>query len=196
MVRDLGTAVYVVCILTGSAASPDGNTDMTFMLDGKDVGSFEKAPDGDATYHFNQTVFSATGLSNSSHTLQVQSGHAGQKALILLDAVVYTADDGIDNIDGGSSVVSSSSVPLSSTSRASGTSSIITTSARLTTISGGSSPNASPTLNNGGSSTSTTTNSPSSTTSQSAATGLCNSVNAVSSAAGAFAFGLLSAFLL
>lgn len=76
---------------------------MTFIIDGSTVSSFEKAPNNDTSYNFNQTVFSQTGLSNGSHTLQLQSGHAGNKALVLLDAVIYTVNDGIDDGDGGSS---------------------------------------------------------------------------------------------
>ncbi|KAI5117400.1 hypothetical protein M0805_004622 [Coniferiporia weirii] len=104
----VGTAVYVVCILTGTSTSPDGNTDMTFKIDNVTTGVFQKQPNGDATYHFNQTVFAQTGLPNTLHTITIESGHAGQKALVLLDSIIYTADD--------SSTTSSSSTPSPSAS--------------------------------------------------------------------------------
>ncbi|KAI5117398.1 hypothetical protein M0805_004620 [Coniferiporia weirii] len=89
----VGTAVYVVCILTGTSTSPDGNTDLTFKIDNATTSTFQRAPNGNATYLFNQTVFAQTGLPNTLHTITIESGHAGQKALILLDAIIYTADD-------------------------------------------------------------------------------------------------------
>lgn len=90
----LGTAVYVICILTGSQNQPDGNTDMVFYIDGVTAGSFEKEPDGDTTYLYNQIVFAKTDLAETTHTLNIQVGHSGVKSLILLDAIVYTAADG------------------------------------------------------------------------------------------------------
>lgn len=94
-----GTAVYVVCILTGTSAMPDANSDMTFVIDGITAGSFEreKAPGSTMTFDFNHVVFSTTNLSNDAHILQVQTGLKGQQALILLDAIIYTKDDGVDD---------------------------------------------------------------------------------------------------
>lgn len=45
--------------------------------------------------------FSLQPASQIYHTLC--SGHANKKALVLLDAVVYTVDDGIDDSEGGNS---------------------------------------------------------------------------------------------
>lgn len=80
------------CILTGSETGPDGNTDMTFFLDGSAVGSFKRQPDGDTSHSFNQTVFSMENLTNTAHSLQILVGLGGQKALILLSSIVYTTD--------------------------------------------------------------------------------------------------------
>ena len=85
-----GTAVYVQAILTGSTTSPNGNSDFTFFIDNVTEGAFHRAPNGDKSYQFNQTVFSKTGLSNSLHTLRIDSGHAGETSLVLLDSIVYT----------------------------------------------------------------------------------------------------------
>ncbi|KAL5533481.1 hypothetical protein ACEPAF_5257 [Sanghuangporus sanghuang] len=89
----IGTAVYVQAILTGSITSPDGNSDFTFYIDNVTSGVFQRAPNGDNTYQFNQTVFSRTGLSNSLHTLTIESGRAGNKSLVLLDSIIYTKEN-------------------------------------------------------------------------------------------------------
>ncbi|KAI5117401.1 hypothetical protein M0805_004623 [Coniferiporia weirii] len=105
----VGTAVYVICILTGSTPLLDGNTDMTFKIDDVTTGVFEKQLNPSATYLFNQTVFAQTGLPNTLHTITIESGLAGQAALVLLDSIIYTADD-------SSSTTSSSSAPSPSAS--------------------------------------------------------------------------------
>ncbi|KAL5478441.1 hypothetical protein ACEPAI_2625 [Sanghuangporus weigelae] len=88
----IGTAVYVNCILTRSSSGPNGNTDLTFKIDNVTVGTFEQVPDGDTTYHFGVTVFSMSGLGNTVHTLSIESGHAGSRALVLLDSIIYTKE--------------------------------------------------------------------------------------------------------
>lgn len=85
-----GTAVYVQVILTGSERFPTGNSDYTFYIDNATSAVFQRAPNGDTSYQFNQTIFSKTGLSNSLHTLTIESGHGGQQSLVLLDSVIYT----------------------------------------------------------------------------------------------------------
>ncbi|EJD06284.1 uncharacterized protein FOMMEDRAFT_166512 [Fomitiporia mediterranea MF3/22] len=112
-VEFFGAAVYVNCILTRSASSPDGNTDLTFFLDDTEAGVFQMSPNGDTTYHFNSTVFSMTGISNSSHTLRMESGLAGQKAMILLDSIIYTVDDGEQDTGSSPSSVPDAATPSS-----------------------------------------------------------------------------------
>ena len=90
MLSCLGIAVYVLCIITHSDVSPDGNTDIVFLLDGVQVGTLEQPPTNDTTYLYNQVVFSQTGLSSQSHTIRIEVGHNDTKALILLDRIIYT----------------------------------------------------------------------------------------------------------
>ena len=90
IISPLGFAVYVYCILTGTSSSPDGNTDMTFFIDDEQVGTFTQAPNGDSTYHYNSLVYSNVNLGDGPHTFRLESGHLGQKALVLLDYLVYT----------------------------------------------------------------------------------------------------------
>ncbi|KLO18722.1 hypothetical protein SCHPADRAFT_993380 [Schizopora paradoxa] len=89
-----GTAVYVICILTGSLQRPNGNSDMTFILDGKTVGNFALAPDGDDEYKSNVTVYANESLSSGVHNITLVSGLAGQESLVLLDRIIYSMDDG------------------------------------------------------------------------------------------------------
>jgi len=87
-----GSAVYVMCILTGSPSNPDGNSDMTLILDNKTVGSFQQGPDGNPAYLYNSVVFSMDGLPVMEHNITLLSGELGQAALVLLDRIIYTAE--------------------------------------------------------------------------------------------------------
>ena len=89
-VCSVGIAIYVSCIVTGSLENPDGNTDLTFYIDNANVGSFEKTPDGNATYLYGTNVFATKGLSNTLHTLTIESGSGGSEALVMLDSITYT----------------------------------------------------------------------------------------------------------
>ena len=80
----------MLCIITHSDVSPDGNTDMVFLLDGVQVGTLEQPPTNDTTYLYNQVVFSQTGLSSGSHTIRIEVGHNDTRSLILLDRIIYT----------------------------------------------------------------------------------------------------------
>ncbi|KAH9902419.1 hypothetical protein C8Q73DRAFT_634874 [Cubamyces lactineus] len=85
-----GVAVYVFCIVTRSGVSPDGNSDMSFFIDGEQAGQYVVPPDGDTTYAYNVPVFVKEGLSAGSHQLIIVNGHAnGNKSLILLDYIIY-----------------------------------------------------------------------------------------------------------
>ncbi len=79
-----------MCILTGTTVSPDGNTDMTFLLDNEMVGSFSLAPNGSPGYIFNVPVYVNETLSPGFHNITILSGLAGSKSLVLLDRIIYT----------------------------------------------------------------------------------------------------------
>ena len=79
-----------MCILTGSSQGPDGNSDMSFFLDGEAVGNFLLAPDGDESYKFNATVYANESLSAGMHNITIVSGLSNQKSLILLDRIIYS----------------------------------------------------------------------------------------------------------
>ena len=85
-----GSAVYVYCILTGSISEPIGNSDMTFFIDNQQVGAFVQAPDGNTNYRYNSLVYSNADLELGVHTFRLETAHLGERALVLLDYLIYT----------------------------------------------------------------------------------------------------------
>ncbi|SJL05382.1 uncharacterized protein ARMOST_08749 [Armillaria ostoyae] len=111
-----GTAVYVNCILAHTAEHPTGRSDMTFFIDGVQVGIYSSEPDTSSPgYDYNVTVFAHERLSSGRHIIQIQSGHIGGSAsLILLDSIIYSHDDD-DQSTTSAPVATPSPAPNSST---------------------------------------------------------------------------------
>ncbi|KAI0656478.1 hypothetical protein C8Q70DRAFT_1046820 [Cubamyces menziesii] len=85
-----GVAVYVFCVVTRSEVSPDGNSDMSFFIDGEQAGQYVVPPDGDTSYAYNVPVFVKDGLAAGSHQLLIVNGRTGgNKSLVLLDYIIY-----------------------------------------------------------------------------------------------------------
>lgn len=83
--------MYAFCIITQSFTNPNGNWDLTFLIDGEQSGTFELAPDGDDTYRYNVPVYGNDSLTPGTHTFTMVVGHAGgQSSLALLDYMVFT----------------------------------------------------------------------------------------------------------
>ena len=88
--QSLGVAVYVFCVVTRSEVSPDGNSDMSFFIDGEQAGQYVVPPDGDTSYAYNVPVFVKDGLAAGSHQLLIVNGRTGgNKSLVLLDYIIY-----------------------------------------------------------------------------------------------------------
>ncbi|KAI0651454.1 hypothetical protein C8Q79DRAFT_899452 [Trametes meyenii] len=86
-----GVAVYVYCILSDTLQFPFGNSDMTFLLDGEQVGRFVRPAPGDTTYHYNVPVYVNESLPAGEHTITIVNGESnGNRSLILLDYIVYS----------------------------------------------------------------------------------------------------------
>ncbi|KAI0666261.1 hypothetical protein C8Q78DRAFT_1072504 [Trametes maxima] len=86
-----GVAVYVYCILSDTTQFPFGNSDMTFLLDGEQVGRFVRAAPGNPTYHYNVPVYVNESLPAGEHTITIVNGEPnGNRSLILLDYIVYS----------------------------------------------------------------------------------------------------------
>ena len=74
------------CIISHDDTVPDGNSDMTFFIDGETAGTFELAPTGQNTYDYNVPVYANNSIPSGTHTLLIQNGHSGgAKSLLLLD---------------------------------------------------------------------------------------------------------------
>ena len=88
----LGTAMYVFCALAESSTSPDGDSNMSFYIDGDLKGTFVKiAPGNVGVYDYNVPVFAIDSLTPEEHNFTLQGGHVnGFKSLVLLDRMVYT----------------------------------------------------------------------------------------------------------
>ncbi|KAL4255540.1 hypothetical protein AB1N83_012707 [Pleurotus pulmonarius] len=90
-----GTAVYVLCALARSKSNPYGNSDMRFFIDGHLAGTFSREAPGTPGYEYNVTVFSIANLLPTEHIIMIQNGHSGgPPSLMLLDAIVYTQENG------------------------------------------------------------------------------------------------------
>ncbi|KAF4592735.1 hypothetical protein EYR38_008435 [Pleurotus pulmonarius] len=90
-----GTAVYVLCALARSKSTPYGNSDMRFFIDGHLAGTFSREAPGTPGYEYNVTVFSIANLLPTEHIITIQNGHSGgPPSLMLLDAIVYTQENG------------------------------------------------------------------------------------------------------
>ncbi|GLB36596.1 hypothetical protein LshimejAT787_0308840 [Lyophyllum shimeji] len=91
-----GSAIYVYCVVANTRSSPDGNTDMTFLIDSQWAGEFIRQPTGDDTFDYNVLVFTNQSLPHTNHTLTIQNGHVGgYKSLVLFDYIVYTYENGL-----------------------------------------------------------------------------------------------------
>ncbi|KAJ3935120.1 MAG: hypothetical protein NXY57DRAFT_554765 [Lentinula lateritia] len=109
-----GTAVYVFCIMLNSATYPIfGASDISFHMDGAPVSTYQNSPTENLdTYTYNVPVFAMPSLKYGTHSLMIQNGVAnGTDALILLDYIVYTADDGLEATTPGPSNVASTNLP-------------------------------------------------------------------------------------
>ncbi|KAF5377159.1 hypothetical protein D9615_006416 [Tricholomella constricta] len=91
-----GSAVYVYCIISDKTNRPNGNADMTFLIDGQPAGNYTRQPTGEIDFEYNVLVFAHESLTNEGHTLTIQNGHVGgQRSLVLLDYIVYSYENGL-----------------------------------------------------------------------------------------------------
>ncbi|KAE9397636.1 hypothetical protein BT96DRAFT_921335 [Gymnopus androsaceus JB14] len=110
-----GTAMYVFCALAESSTSLDGDSDMSFYIDGDLKGTFLMiAPGNVGVYDYNVPVFAIDSLTPEEHNFTLQGGHVnGFESLVLLDRMVYTAFNSSLTSESSSS---STSASLTSTS--------------------------------------------------------------------------------
>ncbi|KAJ7083548.1 hypothetical protein C8R44DRAFT_822358 [Mycena epipterygia] len=85
-----GSSVAVNCILSNSLTNPTGNSDLVFIVDGIQAGTYTHTATGVESFLFNQTVFQSAPLALTNHTLVMQNGlSGGGPSLMLLDSITY-----------------------------------------------------------------------------------------------------------
>jgi len=130
-----GTAVYLFNIIPNNEIN--ANTNLTFVVDGDESTkkNFTYQPNNQSAFLYNFSVFSATGLQNAQHTVQMSTfgdNSTGDLA-ILFDYFIYTSEN------------ASASSSTSQTGSATGTASSSKSSATSPTSSTGTSASTTPT---------------------------------------------------
>ncbi|KAJ7652003.1 hypothetical protein DFH06DRAFT_538901 [Mycena polygramma] len=93
-----GTSVSVNCILSNSLSNPPGNSDMTFLIDGIQAGTFSYSPTGASDFR-PSNVFVSKDLPLLNHTLVIQNGRpGGRESLVILDSLTYLVDDDLPTV--------------------------------------------------------------------------------------------------
>lgn len=86
-----GSAVYVFCIIPHASSPFIGTSDMTFFLDGKQVGTFALAPNGSNVYDYNVPVYANASVPPGKHLITLRNGTPNApQSLVMLDYIVYT----------------------------------------------------------------------------------------------------------
>ncbi|KAH6902734.1 hypothetical protein BKA70DRAFT_1304390 [Coprinopsis sp. MPI-PUGE-AT-0042] len=113
-----GTAIYVFFILANNGG--DGittETQCSFTIDGGSSTSFSHVPNlSTRTILYDQLVFSRTGLSNSKHTLRIETGGFDRDIYVNFDRAVYSFDDAVASPSSSNPPPSSSRDPTPSSS--------------------------------------------------------------------------------
>jgi len=125
-----GTAVYAYCILANTYSNSYTTfTNLSFSIDGSQVGTFSHIPDGSSSFLYNTLVYSNTSIPNGTHTFVLRAPTGTNNSLVLFDYVQYTFDSNTPT-----TITSSSSQPISPTSIPAATSSLTATSKSSTPV--------------------------------------------------------------
>jgi len=106
-----GTALYAYCILD-NAIQYVAFTNLTFFIDGSQVGTFAHVPDGTNIFQYNSLVYSNTSIPDGSHTFAIRTANGVNDSSVLFDYVEYTFDP-----SSASTTTSQFSAPLSTSSK-------------------------------------------------------------------------------
>ncbi|KZP05462.1 hypothetical protein FIBSPDRAFT_877525 [Athelia psychrophila] len=68
-----GTAVYAYCVLANAVQEAATYTNLTFLMDGELVGTFEHIPTTSTAYQYNTSVYANTSLSYQEHILTIMA---------------------------------------------------------------------------------------------------------------------------
>ncbi|PIL24993.1 hypothetical protein GSI_12880 [Ganoderma sinense ZZ0214-1] len=86
-----GSAVYVFNIVPNNLPGTVTFANISFTIDGENVGSFTHTPDNSSDILYNHLVYSNTILQDGLHTLIMSAGGDAQ-SLILFDYLLYTTE--------------------------------------------------------------------------------------------------------
>ncbi|THH03762.1 hypothetical protein EW145_g6027 [Phellinidium pouzarii] len=98
-----GSAVYTFVILANTIPFVTTLTNMSFSIDGEEVGNFLYIPSEDTLYEYNVSAYVNTSLVNTQHTFIIQTAIGGNASLILFDYLIYSADNETEVTTEGSS---------------------------------------------------------------------------------------------
>jgi hypothetical protein len=84
-----GTAIYAYCILDNYITYTTF-TNLTFSIDGVQVGDFSYNPDGSDTYVYDVLVYANTSIPNGNHTFGLHVPQGANASLVLFDYIQYT----------------------------------------------------------------------------------------------------------
>ncbi|KAK7064755.1 hypothetical protein R3P38DRAFT_2826243 [Favolaschia claudopus] len=124
-----GSSVSVNCILVNTLINPPGTSDLTFLIDGIQRGTFPHIPSGSQNFQL-ATVFISDPLDLSNHTLEIKNGRiGGPNSLMILDSITFGFDDLSDptatqDSGGAASSTTSSPGPVAGASKGSNTAAI------------------------------------------------------------------------
>ncbi|EPQ52293.1 hypothetical protein GLOTRDRAFT_132411 [Gloeophyllum trabeum ATCC 11539] len=113
-----GSVLYVFCALTFTYDHPAGNSDMQFFIDGARVGAFELAPNGSTAYTYQYPVYVNESIPVGQHVFSLESGHAGNKSLVIFDYLVYSHEENLSEVSTLAPLSTSPQSPTSPTSPA------------------------------------------------------------------------------
>ncbi|KAM5539192.1 hypothetical protein V8D89_007065 [Ganoderma adspersum] len=82
-----GSAVYAFNILPNTLPATITTANISFSIDGEDVGRFLHSPESGTTILYNQLVYQNTTLDDGPHTFTMT---AGSNSLVLFDYLLYT----------------------------------------------------------------------------------------------------------
>lgn len=85
-----GTAVYTYFICANTLDDATTLTNLTFALDGGQVGTFVHVPEATSDYEYNVLGYAGTNLSNGRHQLLIQTTGDVNNSLVLFDYLIYS----------------------------------------------------------------------------------------------------------
>ena len=109
-----GSAVYVYNILPNTIVNTTTFVNISFSINGEDVGTFTRSPDSSSTILYNQLVYRNVTLDDGPHTLLMTAG-GDSKALFLFDYLLYTTQ-GNDSTSSNTPISSAQPTSSSTTS--------------------------------------------------------------------------------